>query len=109
MRSTRGTDTLADAARMHSVVRELTDAAGLRWTVRRFLPTLGPALGPAFGAQPMSDQGLPGWLTFECEPTGWLRRLTPVPADWETCDEPTLRGYLEAARHVPRRRKGPLP
>ncbi len=94
---------------MDTVVREFTDAEGLRWTVRRFLPTLGPALGPAFGPTPRSDADLPGWLTFECVPTGWLRRLAPAPADWETCDEETLLRYFASARHVPRRRKGPIP
>lgn len=94
---------------MSSTIRELVDEGGRRWTVRRFLPTLGAALGPTFGPAPRSDAELPGWLTFECESTGWLRRLAPVPADWESCDEATLRGYFEAARHMPRRSRGPLP
>lgn len=94
---------------MSSTIREFVDDQGLRWTVRHFLPTLGPAIGPAFGPTPRSDADLPGWLTFECEATGWLRRLAPAPADWERCDEATLRGYHQSARHVPRRSKGPLP
>ena len=94
---------------MSSTIREFVDDQGLRWTVRRFLPTLGSALGGSSGSTPRSDADLPGWLTFECDPTGWLRRLAPVPADWETCDEATLRRYFEAARHMPRRSRGPLP
>ncbi len=92
------------------MVREFTDAAGLRWTVRRFGSSLGRVLGPTFGPAPVSDTMSGDWLTFECEPTGWLRRLTPVPDDWETCSEAQLLEYFASGRHVRRRPKsGPLP
>lgn len=91
-------------------IREFTDGRGLRWSVRRFEPELGPALG---GPRPwalVSDAAARGWLTFECAPTGWLRRLAPVPDGWESCDEATLLHYFESARHVRSRGKsGPLP
>jgi hypothetical protein len=94
---------------VHTVVRPFTDETGLRWTVRRFEPTLGGLLGPRAGAGLAAD-ARGAWLTFECESTGWLRRLSPVPRGWEDCDEATLRGYFDAARRVRARPKsGPLP
>ena len=95
---------------MEPVVREFTDAAGLRWTVRRFESQFGQLIGPAFGPPLVSDATSSAWLTFECVPTGWRRRLSPVPDDWETCSEARLLEYFESARHVRRRPKsGPLP
>jgi len=83
------------------IVREFTDREGLRWTARRFEPTLGA---------PMSDAHARGWLTFEAVKTGERRRLLPAPADWETCSEARLLAYFAAARRVPPRPKsGPLP
>ena len=39
-----------------------------------------------------------GWLCFERQ--GQRRRLSPIPADWLRCDEPTLARYCQAARPV---------
>lgn len=36
-----------------------------------------------------------GWLTFKSSDD--LRRLVPIPADWETADDATLRTYLDLA------------
>jgi hypothetical protein len=91
------------------IVRDLTDHAGLTWTVRRFEPTLGRSLGQRSGSWPVVEASGP-WLTFECVQTGWLRRLAPVPEDWDVCDAERLLAYFESARHVRQRpRSGPLP
>lgn len=94
------------------LVRRFTDpGTGLAWAARRFEPTLGgvPSAGAA-GAGLLSDGHARGWLTFECETTGWLRRLVPAPDDWSSCDEARLLEHFGAARRVPRRkRSGPLP
>ena len=42
--------------------------------------------------------GTSGWLTFQHDDE--RRRLSPIPNDWEVCDESQLRSYLEAARPV---------
>lgn len=39
-----------------------------------------------------------GWLCFQHGDE--RRRLTPIPADWEKCDEAQLVAYLDAARPV---------
>lgn len=95
---------------MDPVVRRFADEEGLHWTARRFVSALGRGIGPSFGPAPRSDTLPGGWLTFECEETGWLRRLAPAPDDWATCSEDELREYHAAARHVRQRPKsGPLP
>ena len=96
--------------RPEPVVRELTDAAGLRWTVRRFESQSGQLIGPRLGPPLVCDRTSGSWLTFECVPTGWLRRLSPAPEDWATCSEARMLEYFASARHVRRRPKsGPLP
>jgi hypothetical protein len=50
-----------------------------------------------------------GWLVFEPDssmssaPSEQLRRLAPIPADWETCADSTLTRYFEEARQASRR------
>ena len=39
-----------------------------------------------------------GWLCFET--AGELRRLTPIPREWETATPEQLTGWLEAASRV---------
>ena len=45
-----------------------------------------------------------GWLTFQ-SPSG-LRRLVPVPSDWETATPTQLRDYLARAETVERANTG---
>ncbi|MFL5582708.1 MAG: hypothetical protein ACJ8AO_20275 [Gemmatimonadaceae bacterium] len=95
---------------MEPTVRRFTDADGLHWRVRRFEQTLGESYGAVSGSWPVAGSLARDWLTFACFETGWLRRLTPVPDDWETCGEAELRRYHAAARHVRQLPKsGPLP
>ncbi len=58
------------------------------------LPTRG-------GRQPTTvrDQYEAGWLTFKFRNA--RRRLSPIPADWESADDATLRGYLDSAHESP--------
>lgn len=42
--------------------------------------------------------GTSGWLAFQHADE--RRRLTPIPKDWEGCDESQLLSYFEAARPV---------
>ena len=53
------------------------------------------------GTQPSSvrHQYEAGWLTFKSDDQ--RRRLAPVPAEWETADEATMRGYLDSAHESP--------
>lgn len=39
-----------------------------------------------------------GWLCFESG--NEKRRLSPIPDDWTSCDDPTLEEYLHAAKRV---------
>jgi hypothetical protein len=40
-----------------------------------------------------------GWLVFESD--GEKRRLAPAPADWDTCPDEVLAGYLARATAAP--------
>ena len=40
-----------------------------------------------------------GWLTFKFDDE--RRRLAPIPAQWESADHTTLRGYLDSAHESP--------
>jgi hypothetical protein len=50
-----------------------------------------------------------GWLVFEPDsamssaPSDELRRLAPIPADWEICADSALVQYLGEARQAARR------
>jgi hypothetical protein len=39
-----------------------------------------------------------GWLCFDAG--GTRRRLTPIPANWESCEQPELEDYCRSARPV---------
>ncbi len=78
--------------------RVVTDAAGHRWQVWAVIPGAhtgrsGVALGPHYAS---------GWLAFErldapaARPVE-KRRLTPVPAGWETAPERQVLGWLTVA------------
>lgn len=61
------------------------------------------------GSHVLPHQWQDGWLVFEATVTdpgnarSDVRRLAPVPADWATCPESVLAGYLEQAQMAERR------
>lgn len=74
-------------------VRDFTDPEGATWRV--------------WHTQPTTDARMPGyergWLTFESA-SGVVRRLTPVPLDWEHVSEVQLSMLCRAAALAPARR-----
>ena len=75
--------------------REFLDSKGISWRVWSTVPSAGTRLRGGF------DQG---WLTFEStSPTSTtLRRLVPIPADWETAAESRLELMCRSAEEVAR-------
>jgi hypothetical protein len=79
--------------------REFVDSSGVSWRVWSTVPSAGSRLRGGF------DQG---WLTFERTSTDNpakpppLRRLVPIPADWETAPETRLDLMCRAAEEVMR-------
>jgi len=71
--------------------REFLDSRGRPWRVWSTVPSAGPRLHGGF------DQG---WLTFECtgsDRTAALRRLVPIPSDWETASDEKLERMCQSA------------
>jgi hypothetical protein len=84
-------------------VRSVLDAAGVAWQVWEVRPSWAgrttPAKGvPSVGAtRPSLAPHLEGgWLAFQSA-RGERRRIVPIPAGWETLDEPGLRLLLARA------------
>jgi hypothetical protein len=73
-------------------VRSFVDADGTQWRVWATIPTGVTVLSSGFDK---------GWLTFESEKS--LRRLTPIPRDWEEASHSRLDLMCRAAMTVPRR------
>jgi len=71
---------------------EFTDSNGVAWRVWNTVPTARTSLSGEFER---------GWLTFES--TAGLRRLAPVPANWEAATPERLELMCRAATEVPRR------
>jgi hypothetical protein len=96
-------------------LREFGGMGGRRWEVWDTIPStpqgdyadtpMGRLLSSRSDAE--SGAGIPGRFTPGRE-SGWLtfasgterRRLSPIPAGWESCDEDDLRGYLSRADRV---------
>jgi hypothetical protein len=63
----------------------------------------------ARGSHVLPQQWQDGWLVFESEtpdiggPASQVRRLAPIPAEWETATDETLAGYLDRALSAERR------
>ena len=74
-------------------VRDFTDPHGMPWRVWHTQPSKGGALDHRFAR---------GWLTFES--ARQVRRLTPVPMDWETLSDTELALLCRAAEEAPPRR-----
>jgi hypothetical protein len=79
--------------------REFVDSNGVSWRVWSTVPSAGSRLRGGF------DQG---WLTFErttaesSTTPAPLRRLVPIPADWETAHEGRLDVMCQSADEVAR-------
>lgn len=80
--------------------REFVDSAGESWRVWSTVPSAGSRLRGGF------DQG---WLTFErtnADRNQPLRRLVPIPADWESAPDDRLELMCRSAEEVARPRTG---
>jgi hypothetical protein len=78
-------------------ILEFIDSSGIAWRVWNTVPSARTTLSGEFER---------GWLTFE-SPSGGLRRLAPVPADWERAQPEKLELMCRAASEVARR-TGPV-
>lgn len=78
--------------------REFVDSDGQSWRVWSTVPSMGSRLRGGF------DQG---WLTFErtnADSTQPLRRLVPIPQDWESAPDERLELMCRTAEEVARPR-----
>lgn len=78
--------------------REFVDSNGVSWRVWSTVPSAGSRLHGGF------DQG---WLTFErtsSEPAGSgnLKRLCPIPSDWDHASDERLDRMCRSAEEVTR-------
>ena len=75
--------------------REFVDSKGVSWRVWSTVPLAGTRLRGGF------DQG---WLTFESTNADEtvLRRLVPIPTDWESAPEDRLELMCRSADEVVR-------
>jgi len=71
--------------------RNFMDSNGVGWRVWNTIPE---------GANLLGEDYARGWLTFESEDA--LRRLVPIPADWEQVAQQRLELYCRLANEVPR-------
>ncbi len=93
-------------------LREFPDSLGRMWQAWDTYPRGSDHAGSAFAKYvanlPTRESGQPSTVPEEYE-TGWLtfkldnarRRLTPIPAGWESADDAALRGYLDSAQESP--------
>jgi len=81
---------------MVSSMRTITDAAGVEWTVFEVRRDGQTTDQWSYLPEEFED----GWLCFESQFS--KRRLTPVPADWESYDYERLVGMLHEAAPVRR-------
>ena len=87
------------ASRSRMPVRDFTDSAGTHWRVWSTTPSSRMVLTEGY-----ED----GWLTFEAN--GIIRRLAPIPSDWERATAPELeRLCQDAKRHMRRAEREGLP
>lgn len=79
------------------LLREFTDKNGTQWRVWDINPVLHAR--PANPGKPPSRVPK-GWLCFEGGTE--RRRLSPIPPEWQQCDEATLESLCACAEIVPR-------
>jgi len=85
-----------------SMEREFTDTAGVQW---RVFQVDDAERRRTSGSFTKADLLRPrGWLQFESR--GEIRRLAPVPRDWEGTDELNLEYYCSRAENVTTRQNG---
>ena len=80
--------------------REFVDSSGQSWRVWSTVPSTGSRLRGGFGQ---------GWLTFERtngDSSLPLRRLVPIPADWEVATDDQLELLCRSADEVARPKAG---
>jgi hypothetical protein len=77
--------------------RDFVDSKGVTWRVWSTIPTGGSVRVTKF---------VEGWLTFESGDS--LRRLAPLPPNWEDASIERLELMCRAAKEVPRH-TGPIP
>ena len=89
-------------------LRHFADLRGIEWQVWAVRPSIRETEAPeeldptnAVKRVGVRPDFLTGWLSFEAR--GDRRRLTPIPADWESASEDQLRAWLELAQVVGRR------
>ena len=73
-------------------ILEFVDSNGVTWRVWNTIPTTRTSLSGEFDR---------GWLTFES--SAGLKRLAPVPPNWEAAKPDRLELMCRAAADVPRR------
>jgi hypothetical protein len=76
--------------------REFLDSSGQSWRVWSTVPSTGSRLRGGFGR---------GWLTFErtsSDTKSPLKRLCPIPEEWETASESQLEQMCRSADEVVR-------
>jgi hypothetical protein len=79
------------------LLREFTDKSGTQWRVWDINPAPRRPSNP--GKRP-SLKVPSGWLAFEGG--GVRKRLSPIPPQWEQCDDATLESLCASAEVVPR-------
>ena len=85
-------------------LREFVGDDGQEWQVWETRPTISSpnaerSAPTTVGEIPrLSKKRERGWLTFKAAAD--RRRLSPVPDDWETADESSLRAMLAAADRI---------
>lgn len=77
--------------------RKFVDSHGVSWRVWSTVPG---------GVRVLTPDYAKGWLTFESEQE--LRRLAPMPGDWDVRPEAELEQLCRQAAEVPRH-TGPIP
>jgi hypothetical protein len=85
------------ARRRFMALREFTDQTGCRWRVWDIRPE---QLHAATRAEDHLQDISYGWLAFEPTAGGEKRRLSPIPARWETATDLELERMLERAEPV---------
>ena len=76
-------------------LREFTDPTGARWGVWDIRPE---QMHAATRAEDHLQSVINGWLAFEPADGGEKRRLSPIPARWDSATEAELNAMLDRAR-----------
>jgi hypothetical protein len=81
------------------MLREFVDKKGVRWKVWDVWPAdrLSAAAASAISTFPSTTLA-GGWLCFES--ANEKRRLSPVPPEWELCDEAALCTFCDRAGFI---------